>query len=527
MYNGHTGSVKPGTSTLEHSGALGGRLRILSTAVVIAGEVLLFRLIVSWLESYAVALYSLLIGIGCLTALLVQTLDDNPSYKMAWTYLLLLLPGLGLCLYWLWGSTRLSDRHPIMYLTREFDVSDCLSDDAASEDLRELHPDYYTMSRYLKHTANAALYENTRAKYFPSGEAKFEALLEDLQGAREFIFLEYFIIANGVIWDSIHEILRERAAAGVDVRLIYDDFGSLLKLHRGFREELAAEGIQVVRFNPVNHRPTRMILNYRNHQKIVVIDGNIGYTGGINIGDEYANLEVRFGHWKDTAIRLEGEAVWGLTLTFLHMWHVSTLGGVDRHDIDRYRPHTDVQASGFFQPFADGPSNNPQNPASGIYKRMIYSARERITITSPYLILDSEMIDALVSAAESGVTVRVITPRIGDKGYVHLTSRSFYGRLLRGGVKVYEYTPGFMHAKMVLADDRSAIVGTINMDFRSFYLHFENAVWICDAPVVADIARDIEHTLAQCREIEYEQWRRRPFYVKAVQVALNLFSPLM
>ncbi len=368
------------------------------------------------------------------------------------------------------------------------------------------------------------LYENTKCDYFPLGELQFEAMLKDLEKAEKFICLEYFILNTGQLWSKIEEVLVRKAAVGVEVRLMIDDLGSVITMPDSVVKNLREKNIQVVRFSPVHRYITRFSINYRNHRKITVIDGNIAYTGGTNIADEYANIYPKFGHWKDTAIRMEGEAVWGLTVTFLQMWESES---DTQTDYEAYRPDVTIDEKGFYQPFADGPANNPDNPAETMYRTIINNAKEYVYITTPYLIIDGAMIDALCTAAQGGIDVRIITPHIWDMWYVHMVTESNYGDLLKAGVKIYEYSPGYIHAKSIISDGDNGIIGSINMDYRSFHLSFENGVWICDAPVLKDMETDIIETCKVSHEVELEEWLKRPWHKRVIESVLRLFSVLL
>jgi len=278
--------------------------------------------------------------------------------------------------------------------------------------------------------------------------------------------------------------------------------------------------MEILSFNPVERNYMSLFLNFRNHQKIMVIDGRYAYTGGINISDRYANLVAPFGHWKDTGIRLEGDAVYGMQLIFIGMWNAS--GGKIRIE-DYPVPALDLKEAGHCQPFADGPSNNPSNQAKDMFLQMITTARKNINIMTPYLILDDTIREMLCLAAKSGVEVRIVTPGVPDKKTVRLLTNRHYGPLLAAGVKIYEYTPGFVHAKLC-ANEFSAVIGTINMDYRSFYLHFENGVWIPDGKALADIEEDFNDTVLKSSEVTYEQWKKRPLSTKVIQEILCFFK---
>jgi cardiolipin synthase len=276
-------------------------------------------------------------------------------------------------------------------------------------------------------------------------------------------------------------------------------------------------------FNPAHKFILRLYINYRNHQRIVVIDGNIGYTGGANINDECVNLRSKYGYWKDTAIRLKGDAVWSMTVIFLQMWQLESKKS---ENYFKYQPTIKLEGDGFYQPFSDGPFNNPRNPAETMYHQMISNAKEYIYITTPYLIIDASMIERLCIAAKSGVDVRIVVPKIFDKWNAQKVSRSNYEELMDAGVRIYEYSPGYIHAKTIISDDDHAITGSINMNYRSFYLHFENGIWICDAPVISDIKNDIEQTFEVSEEIFINEWKNRSRIEKAMESLLCVLSPL-
>jgi len=390
-------------------------------------------------------------------------------------------------------------------------------------ELGAVHPTRKRISGYLGRKA-FPLYKNTKCDYYPLGELQFEAMLKDMENAEKFIFLEYFILDNGELWKKFEELMIRKAEQGVEIRLMFDDLGSIVTAPDNLIKRLAGHGIQAKRFNPVHRYVSRLYINFRNHQKIAVVDGNVGYTGGTNLADEYANIYPKHGHWKDTAIRLEGDAVWSLTVAFLQMWESESN---NKSDYEVYRPTYSCDGQGFYQPFTDGPVNNPDNPAEVMYRTIINNAKDYVYITTPYLVIDNTMMEALCTVALGGTDVRIITPKIWDHWYVHMVTQSNYGELLAAGVKICEYTPGYIHAKTIISDDDHAVTGSINMDYRSFYLHFENGVWICGAPVLKDIKRDIEETFKVCEEIQLDDWLRRPWYVKCLQTVLRLFAVLL
>jgi cardiolipin synthase len=393
-------------------------------------------------------------------------------------------------------------------------------DPAVYAELGDICPTRKRIAGYLGRMGEP-LYRNTACNYYPSGELYFEAMLKDMEQAERFIFLEYFILKEGKLWNQMREILIRKASQGVEVRILIDDIGSVAVFSKRMFRELKANKIQITRFNDIHGIFSRNYFNFRNHQKITVIDGNIGYTGGANIADEYINAIVKYGHWKDTGIRLEGDAVWSLTVTFLQMWDSEAKA---ESDYEAYRSTAlREKCRGFYQPFTDGPANDA-DIAKNVYKSFIFNAKSYVYITTPYLIVDSAVIDALRIAAKGGTDVRIIVPKLWDKWFVHMVTLSNYKTLLEAGVRIFEYTPGFIHSKTIISDDDHAVIGTINMDYRSFYLHYENGVWLCGAPVIQDIKQDMLQTLGQCEEILLEDWIKRPLHEKCLQNALRLFA---
>ena len=500
-----------------------GTVRFVMVFIALFAQLLMLAYFVDLLRQNTVYLYFLLeiVDASVLTVIIVK--NRNSSYAIFWLIIILVLPVFGCLLFLLWGTTGLSHRKSRKIRENiAYSQTFLKQDPLISSEFLHKHPSRQRLGTYLRNEG-FPIYKHTQCSYYPLGELQFEKLIEDMEKAQKFIFLEYFIIAEGQLWDRIHDVLRQKAQQGVEVRVLLDDFGSITKLSDTFVRELRSEDIQAVRFNPVHTNIFRLLINYRNHQKITVIDGNIGYTGGTNIADEYVNLTHRLGHWRDTAIRLEGEAVWGLTVTFLQMWDSESS---IQSDYQRYMPTIHVDSTGFYQPFADGPVNNPNNPAQEIYIQIISRAQQYVYITTPYLVIDNSMKDILCMAAKGGRDVRIVTPKIWDHWYVHMVTQSNYKDLLAAGVRIYEYTPGFLHSKIILSDDDNGVIGSINMDYRSFFLHFENGVWICGAPVLQDMKTDMIDLFAISEEINLEEWTNRPQSKKIVQNFLRIFAPL-
>lgn len=502
-----------------------GITRAITVGIAVILQVVTMALLVLYLRQLSVWVYY---AIEMFSAILIFALvNDSESYKQFWVIIVLILPMFGFFLYFMWGRRRTNSKTNRHFREVERRMLDALKQDEDDELLasfQSIHPNKVQISRYLTREG-FPMYNNTTVKYYGLGEQMKEAMLEDIRQAKSYIFMEYFIIKDGIFWQDVYELLKEKVKEGVEVWLLLDDFGCILINTRQFREEVRAAGIQLAEFAPIHKDINRLSFNYRNHQKITVIDGNIGYTGGINLADEYINEVERFGHWKDTAVRLEGEGVYSLTCFFLEMWQIAE--NTEELDYALYKPTVRIESESMVQPFADGPANNPKNTAESAYTHMINKARDYIYITTPYLVLDQKMADDLCRAAESGVDVRIITPHKYDKWYVYMVTVSNYGRLMEKGVRVYEYEPGFIHAKNVVVDDEIAVCGTVNIDYRSFYLHYEDAVLMSKTPAVMEIKQDFFDTLESCKEIQYAEWMHRPLRQRFVQSVLRLFSPLL
>lgn len=478
---------------------------------------------VVWLADYFAAVYVVLNIFSILIVIWLFGKDENPSYKMAWVFIIMALPIFGGLFYLMFGNKRMPhitiDR--MNHWEKRVQKS-VLKKTGCLEQLDHENPHLVPLARYLSSTTGFPLCSKTQAEYLSIGEEIWEKMLEELRKAEKFIFMEYFIVDKGIMWDSIFEIFKEKAKQGVDIRFMYDDIGSIHTLPHRFQDELRKDGIQCVLFNPFQPHLNSM-MNYRDHRKITVIDGNVGFCTGINVADEYINAFEKHGHWKDTGVLLRGEAVGNLTSMFLSLWNFSCPTDTD---FEQFQPTAAFPSDGFVQPFGDTPLDGI-NVEEDAYMQIINRATRYVYITTPYLIIDHEMITALCTAARSGIDVRIITPHVPDKWFVHETSRSFYQILLDAGVRIYEYTPGFVHAKMYVSDDNVAIVGTANMDYRSFYLHFECGVCFYQSPIVQDVLNDILETLKKCQEIPKDYNRTVALPRRLIRPILRLFSPMM
>ena len=475
-----------------------------------------------FLQSHAFIFFALLELIAIGVAVNIQSSASSGSYKLAWTLLVVALPVAGMVLYVLWGGNVQSKKLNLLPLPPPGSRSIELRQSGASQEKlgREL-PNWQRASRLLT-CRGFLLYRDTASTYFPTGAAFFEDAIRRMEKAERFIFLEYFILAEGRLWDRIQAVLTDRARRGVEIKIIFDDFGNITRMRGETIEAMRAEGMEVCVFNPVHQYVNRLYFNYRDHRKILCVDGQYAYTGGVNVADEYVGYLRRFGEWKDGGVLLDGPGAWGLTAQFLHMWEM--LGERPHNEHDYYRPMYEREAAGWCQPFGDGPMNNPDNPAEDMYLQCIANAHRSLWLTTPYCAVEDSMVRALCMAAGSGVDVRLMLPGIPDHKYTQIVAGSYYERLLRHGVKIYEFTPGFLHTKSLVADGELALLGTINMDYRSFQLHYECGVAFYGAQVIADVVRDMEDIQSRSSPVDPEGWARRSWFKKMLEKVLRVFS---
>lgn len=479
------------------------------------------------LASYSGHIMTVINVLSLLMVLWIVNKKTNPSYKLVWAILILAVPFFGVIIYLLFGESRVAKKMTVESDKLMAEIKDYFKEDKkVRKELEETDTNASNQSAYIRDFAGFPVQGNTSTKYYPVGDEMFVDMLEDLKKAEHFIFLEYFIINEGRMWNEILDVLEEKVKQGVDVRLIYDDMGCVTTLPARYYKKLQAKGIKCAAFNPV--RPIlNIVLNNRDHRKILVIDGHTGYTGGVNLADEYINEDIRFGHWKDSGVRLEGEGVWNLTVMFLQMWSVITRTKTHFPAYGPYVYHPDeFTGEGFVQPYGDSPLDN-EIVGENVYLNMINQAKRYIYIATPYLIIDNEMMTALCLASKKGVDVRIVTPGIPDKKLVFLLTQSYYEQLLEAGVKIYEYTPGFIHAKNFVCDDELAVVGTINMDYRSLYLHFECAAWMYRCRAVGEVRTDMVETFKISREITLEMCKNRNIFQRGAQSILRLFAPML
>lgn len=501
--------------------------RIISVALAVVLQVLWIIFTVVVLRNRFPVVDLLMNVISVIAILWLVNKDINPAYKLAWTILILAVPVAGAVIYLMFGKSKLGHEMQEKLDASFQEASVYLRQD--EEVLRRLEEESKAACRqsaYIYQNAGFPVYEKTSTKYFRVGEELYSTLLQELEKAEHYIFMEYFIIDDGEMWQGILDILESKVRLGLDVRLIYDDWGCASTMPQQFQMMLQRRGIRCEVFNPLMPIPS-VFLNNRDHRKITVIDGHTAFTGGINLADEYINRKERFGYWKDTGIMLKGEAVWSFTVMFLQMWSVLAH---DETDYAKYRPHEwheePFTDDGFVQPYSDTPLDH-ETVGESVYLNIINRAKRYVYIFTPYLITDNEVMTALCLAAKSGIDVRIVTPGIPDKKLVFLLTRSYYDRLLASGVRIFEYKPGFLHAKSFVCDDRIATVGTINLDYRSLYLHFECGVWMYHSEAVMQIKEDAVSILEECREIKAEDCRNKHIVTRIGQSVLRLFAPLL
>ena len=493
-------------------------IMLLELFLVFAAFFYFNQLVPNWLS--ALVIVSLYIG----TILAIVNRSMPPESKVTWL-LFAVVPVFGFLLYLMIGERRLSKKE-IQQLEKmdSMKFREDNSYDLRVELKQENKSAFGIVKSLLSMDHNADVYDGTASQYFPLGEEMFEAMLDDLRSAKKFIFLEFYIIDPGVMWNRVLEILVDKVQQGVEVKLLYDDIGCMATLSGDYTKRLRKMGIDAHKFNKVIPRMT-VAYNNRDHRKILVVDGQVGYTGGINLADEYINHIVRFGHWKDGGVRLEGRAVKALTRLFLMNWYINRgeITDFDRYHFDSQR----VESKGLYIPYGSGPKPiYKEQVGKAVYQNIINQAIDYVYITTPYLIIDYDLTEDIKNAAMRGVDVRIVTPFIPDKKLIQIVTRGAYPDLLEAGVKIYEYTPGFIHSKNVISDDELAVVGTINFDYRSLVHHYENAVLMYQTETIADIKQDFEDLFDVSKEISLETLQNS-WYQRLLKEIMQLFAPLL
>ena len=503
-------------------------LKIITSRIFLTVALILLQVVLVSVAVVQLSIDSRLIVhfIGLLTILLLlRVVNQNnidSGYKIAWILVLTCIPLVGPVLYLIFANRKVPKSYRLNTDETIASYRQKIGDTSKVLETYSDHHHLYNFQKYVTEELGNGTFSNTKCKYFGYGEEMFEQWFDDLQQAKHFILLEYYIIAKGHIWSRLVPLLKEKLAQGVRVILIYDDFGTITTMNRHFTKQLESLGLETVCFNPI--KPTLVgTMNYRNHRKLTVIDNKIGYMGGINLADEYANLKVRYGRWKDSAIRIEGEAVWGYTVIFLHLY--SKLSG-KQIDFDWFKQFgCSIENTGIVTPFADSPNDDDETGLLA-HINMLNDAKDYVYICAPYLLLNDTLLKTIMYTAKRGVDVRIITPHVPDKFYVHWVSQSFYQRLVESGVKIYEYTPGFIHAKTWVSDDIVGIVGTSNIDYRSYYLNFECNTIVSDNEFALSLRKDFEQTLTISQPITLKMCQEVPFIKRLVGAICAVFSPL-
>ena len=500
-------------------------LRLGMVAVLLVAQIALVFLLSDVLKQRMALGYSALELLAAVVAITIWSRPGATSYKISWIMLVLFVPVVGVILYLLWNGARPSKRLDLKKRPRpEEPVAQQEQAKSELERLRLTMPQWYPAAAGLSRKG-FLVYRNTGVRYLPSGEAYLNTMLDDLEHAERFIFLEYFIVGEGEIWDRLSDVLCRKSGQGVEVKLIFDDFGSMLRLSSEKVEALTRAGVEVKVFNPVHHYVNRLYFNYRDHRKITCIDGDVAYTGGANIADEYANLVERFGYWKDCGVRLEGEGAWGLTREFIYMWE--RMDGEMHSEHDYYRPVHHVLSQGFCQTLVDGPDDNPDAPAEDLFLQLITRARQSVYVTTPYLAIDEPMMKALCLAGDSGVDVRLLMPGIPDHKFAYLVAESYFEELMEHHVKIYTFTPGLIHGKTAMADREIAFVGSVNMDYRSFQLHFECGEVLYGVPAIESLLEDMDKIADSSELMTPQRMAERPLWRRALGTVLRLFAMWM
>ena len=523
---------KMGKGTRKVKQALGAAInRTVVTAALLLLQVIWLAVLAGWLSEYSRLFNAFGLTLSVLMCMAIIRKDSTtPEFKIGWMLVFMIMPVQGGILYLLWG-----DKRPMLHLRSRLEKAQEAvaplrrQDPDALRALEQADPRAAQTARYLRDYGPCPLYGGSEVKYYPCGEAMLTDVRAALEGARRFIFVETFILAQGTLWDQMHDILRRKAAEGVEVRLLYDDAGSLTVLPGRYWKTLEAEGIHAVSFN--HFVPwLNLVMNNRDHRKILVVDGVTAFTGGVNIADEYVNRYERFGYWKDSAVRVRGPAAWSFATMFLEFWQANRQEPPGAGGPERFRP-TPAEAAAaapegqcLVQPYCDSPVDR-ESVSKNVLLEIIMQARETLQIATPYLILDNDLLTALTLAAKRGVTVRIFTPGIPDKKLIYQLTRSYFAPLIRAGVHVYTFTPGFLHAKTWLCDGHIGMVGSVNLDYRSMYLHFECGAILYDAPALAEIRRDFNGLLHDSHEVALTECRTG-FAGSLVSAILRMIAPL-
>lgn len=495
-----------------------------SIAIILIELVLVFGIILYMSQIAPIIWVTLVFLISVATVIVIVNRSMTPESKVTWL-IVTFVPVFGPLLYIMFGERRLSKKEFKQLQELRAITSHEKREHSLHQDIQETDKSAYGIINALLHMdSNAEVYDQTDSQFFSNGEEMWQQMLEDLKRAEKFIFLEYYIVEEGLMWDSMLEILEEKAAQGVEVKMLYDDIGCMVTLPGDYTVYLRSKGINAHKFNKVIPRMT-VAYNNRDHRKILVIDGQISYTGGINLADEYINQIERFGHWKDSGIRIDGPATQAFTRLFLMNWYINR-GEIS--DFDQYHLENQTRpGSGLCIPYGSGPKPIYKTKVGKIvYQNLINQAEDFVYITTPYLIIDYDLTEDIKNAAMRGVDVRIVTPFVPDKKIIQLVTRGAYPDLLSAGVRIYEYTPGFIHSKQMIVDDCFAVVGTINLDYRSLVYHYENAVLLYKTESIADIRQDFEDIFEVSQEI-FSDTINLTWYQTMIKEITQLFAPML
>lgn len=494
--------------------------RIITLVFMVLGELALGVLLFNYLTSKFVFIEVFLHILAVIVVLNIIRTSKHLSSDITWIFLIILFPVPATFVFLLTYFNLFINRTFKSIVKEEKKAVTFLKqDDDILEDLKSECIDYYQDFMFLKNS-NFPIYHNNNFDYYSPGEKGFPVLLSELKKAKKYIFMEYFIVEEGIMFNSILDILKEKVKEGIECRVMYDDMGSLHTLPKSYANILESYGIKAVTFNKVTPILST-IMNNRDHRKILIIDGKVAFSGGVNLADEYINKKVVHGKWLDNIIRVKGKAVDSMLVTFLTNWNAL------RHDDVDYRKfmaeHREKVKDGFIVPYSETPLDF-ELTAQSVYMDILNRAKDYVYIMTPYLIIDEEMINCLIHTAKKGVDVKIIVPGVADKKIIHDIGESYYDQLIRGGVKIYEYRPGFVHAKVFVSDDISSVVGTINLDYRSLYLHFENAVLLYKSKKIMDIKKDFLNALEDSVEIKHARFSLVKNFLMSV---LRIFASLL
>ena len=473
--------------------------------------------VAAWIE-VILRILSFLIVLGIINN------SKHLSADMLYILAIIISPVFGTAIYLLMGANLLTSRTFRNIVLSNFNSRKYYhQDERILEEMRDIDPQHSGQFNYISSSAHYPFYRNEKTDYYGLGDTGYPVMLEEMKKAEKYIFLEYFIIEEGQMWNGMLEILEQKVKEGVEVRVLYDDLGSFFSLPVSYAKKLEEKGIKCMPFNKINPI-IGIIANHRDHRKIMVIDGKVAFSGGVNLSDEYINAIVKCGHWKDNIIRIKGEAVWSYTLLFLTHWN-SLRNEDSDYTVFKAEPEVPENYDGYIAPYGENPLND-ERTAQNIYLNILNQAKDYCYIYTPYLIIDTDFINSLILAAKRGVDVRIVTPGIPDKKIVFDITQSYYASLIDGGVKIFEYTPGFVHSKVFVSDDIIATVGTVNLDYRSLYLHFENGTYLFNSKTVKDIKADFDETLKQCHQVTREECHSGLFKTLFVAI-VKLFAPQM